>query len=125
MFDTYVLPRPQATNVHIEQRPHDAADAARLYGECEAKAKAAVSQATIQTLGAHNEIKVVAAKAEESFADCNTRLRVMFMLNGKQYEFHSTVDSLQADVAREIGLEVLRQVARLLHIPPARIAATK
>lgn len=113
MFDNYVLPRPHTTNVRIEQKPHDTADAARLYGECEAKAKEAVSQATIQTLGAHNEVKVVVAKAETNFANYDKHIRVIFTLNEQRYDFHSTVDGLKADVAREIGLEILRQVERL------------
>ena len=114
MFDTYVVrPQPPSVNVRVEQKPHDAADAARLYGECEVKARQAVADAVVRELGANNEVRVVIAQRERSVADQDERIRVIFTLNNQRYDFKSTVDGLSRDVAREIGLEILRQVERL------------
>lgn len=83
MFDKYYRATP-AVHVHnnIEQKPHDPADAARLYGQLKDKAETEVANATIVRLGAQNEIAVVAM--QQNYA--TDGLRVLFTINGVKFD---------------------------------------
>lgn len=83
MFDKYYRATP-AVHVHnnIEQKPHDPADAARLYGQLKDKAETEVANATILRLGAQNEIAVVTMQPNSA----TDGLRVLFTINGVKFD---------------------------------------
>lgn len=73
-------------NVHIKQQPNDAADAARLYGELEAKATQAVATATIETMGANNAVKFLKIDSyREPFTEV-LKVRLLFSVNGQVFD---------------------------------------
>ncbi len=120
MFDSYLIRPQHTTNVHVEQLPHDTADAARLYGECMKKARAELASATIEAMGAHNEVKVLTAAADIDLANCNRRLRVLFTINGTKHDVYVSVDEFGGEITRRICQEVMQQVAAKLTPQQAR-----
>lgn len=113
MFDTKIF-KAGDTRIDVEMLPHDAADAARLYGEMVERARKEVVGATIHEAGA--EIRVVMKKVstETSFVDCDTSIRVLFSVNGVDYDIKTTQDTMDKDVYSKIGAALLEQVARAL-----------
>lgn len=110
MFDTFVR-APDVhhhNNVKIVQKPHDAADAARLYGEIADRAEKAIAGAAIERLGANNEVKIVKVATFSSIATCITRVRVLFSVNGYQYDFECEFD--QERITSEVGRRIAEQV---------------
>lgn len=86
MFDTYrITPSSPTVHVHNETKPHDPADAARLYGQLKDRAEAEVANATILRLGAENEIAVVAVQRNIA----TDGLRVLFTINGVRFDFEA------------------------------------
>lgn len=115
MFDTYVRKEGDHTVTNVKQLPHDTADAARLYGECVAKAEKEVANATINKFGAHNNITCLTVETNLSFADNMHRVRVMFKLDGLTYDFivrepHTVKD----EVLQRIGEKVASYVVGML-----------
>jgi len=84
MFDTYLDRR--SVNVrqdtHITQQPHDAADAARLYGELEEKALDRVQNTMVMQLPSI-DAKVVRFDLERQPATLSTFAKIGINLNGK------------------------------------------
>ena len=104
-------------NVSIKQQPNDAADAARLYGELEAKATAAIAGATIETLGAHNEIKFLSINSYQEPMWMTLKVRLVFSINGKQYDIitENNPDSIREQVYGAIMSQVFDQCVKALH----------
>lgn len=99
MFDSYhYSPRPDV-HVHnkVEMKPHDAADAARLYGELEKKAWDVVSNAAIKQVGALNEVKVL--HAEIGFGIRGDMTRVIFEINGQRHNIEVENDPISINRA--------------------------
>lgn len=120
MFDRYlVTPRPNVTvHNHIEQKPHDTADAARLYGEMVAKAEAEVASATVERLGAENEATLVRVDSERSDATCQQLTRVLFKVNGRLHDIRDVQNSKARDeLCRAIANAIAEQVYRKLRSP--------
>lgn len=111
-----MIGRRTSVNVHIQQQPHDAADAARLYGEMRSKAEADVRSATIQTLGAHNEVRVARVSPEYSAETGEERARVLFTVNGAQYDLTLLLPNrLEERVMKHIATSLLSQVMAKLY----------
>ena len=117
MFNHTLIPisvpeRP--VNVHIEQQPLDAADAARLYGELEAKAQLAVANATVARFGAENELTAVVIEHQRLFATDELQARVLFKLNGALYDL--TLKPDRNDIAmglyREVAIKLVESIMR-------------
>lgn len=113
MFDTLVV-RPASPSVHVhnETKPHDPADAARLYGELERRAEQKVASATIERLGAENEITAAVVHQTRDYMTDRDRARVMFKINGVQYDFELDWDrtSLEHEMARAIVEQLVSNV---------------
>lgn len=114
MFNrTFVSTPAPVVHVHNETKPHDPADAARLYGKLREKAEAEVAQAVVERLGAHNEIKVIAT--ESRFM--TDQVRVLFAINGVQFDFEIDRASIAAKfysmAAQAIAAELTKQFVRL------------
>jgi hypothetical protein len=90
MLDTIIRQGDQ--HVRVEQQPNDAADAARLYGELLAKARAEVSRQVAVEFS--NALVVLAASTEINVVNDDRLVRVLFSLNGDKYDIHLTIDSM-------------------------------
>jgi hypothetical protein len=88
MFDRTTYVAPPSTNIDVRQQPNDAADAARLYGECRAKAESEVRDATIVRLGALNEVTAVKIASQTTFHDMKLHVRLLFKINGESFDIH-------------------------------------
>lgn len=123
MFDHHHFHQHKApvTNVKIEQQPNDAADAARLYGECEAKAQAAVANATVDTLGANNSLVVVRCESWRTMIDDSQKVRIIFKLNGELHDMELPVDRwAMIDRCYDVvGRKLLESIAKVLNPRPA------
>jgi hypothetical protein len=73
-------------NITVNTPPVEAVDAARLYGELEQNAVTKVKHAAVVTFGAHNELRVVQFAHEFMLSRFQDRIRVLFTLNGHQYD---------------------------------------
>jgi hypothetical protein len=118
MFDTTHLHTHKSpiVNVKVEQKPHDTADAARLYGECEAKAKAAIAGATVDALGANNELKVLVCGTFYRAMQGDQVVRLVFKLNGQLHDMEVPLDR-HAMVQRAydvVGRELLGHIGSCL-----------
>lgn len=130
MFDRTILLRQPDVHVHnrIEQKPHDAADAARLYGECKAKAELEVANATIVKFGAHNELTGVKVDSMRSFIDNRLHVRLLFAINGEKFDIQveDTDEAMTLAAYREVAYKLFDKVI-LKMLPPAlnRAGVTK
>lgn len=122
MFNrTYIS--PPAINVRVEQQPNDAADAARLYGECRAKAEAEVRDATIVKLGAFNEITAVKIDSQRTFHDMKLHVRLLFKINGKSFDIQveDNPEAMTRAVYEEIVMSLFEKVTtKLIGYPSQR-----
>jgi hypothetical protein len=119
MFDTTVVKSPDV-HVRVEQNPHDAADAARLYGELKRRAEDEVATAVVQKFGAFNELRVVTVESRHYFDTNSFAARVIFDLNGHRYDFivhperEKVADAVQLaayeGIAQEIAAMALRAI---------------
>jgi hypothetical protein len=111
MFDTTLVRSPDV-RVHVEQQPHDAADAARLYGECRARAEAEVADATIVKFGAHNELTGVKIDSMRTFFDDKVHVRLLFSINGQRFDIQVEDDYQAMTLAayREINYKLFEKV---------------
>lgn len=96
MFDSYHVHRPPnvTINTKIEQKPHDTADAARLYGELKRKTEKEVANATVQTLGAANEVRVVSVATHQDMMWEKSFMRLVFSINGTLFDIVCESDPL-------------------------------
>lgn len=108
-------------DVNIEQKPHDAADAARLYGELKAKAEADVFGAKVRELGANNVLRIVDISRSGDYQNDQRRVRAIFEINGHRYDVTVTdEEALSAFVSREIALDVLGKMAGVVMMGPGK-----
>lgn len=117
MFDTFrITPASPTVHVHNETKPHDPADAARLYGQLKDKAEAEVANATIMHLGAQNEIAVVATQSNYA----TDGLRVLFTINGAKFdiEVNRTEVALRfyEVAAQSLAAQILQHFVRRLQL---------
>lgn len=112
MFDRYT--REGDTHVNVKQLPHDTADAARLHGEIEERARARMANAAIYALGANNELKVIKVAPAYSCANDQHLIRVVFDLNGTQHDFEVRPDDVSRRAYAEIAALVFDAVVRTL-----------
>ena len=108
------------TNVTVKQQPNDAADAARLYGECKAKAEQEVANATIVKFGAHNELTGVKVDSMRSFIDNKVHVRLLFAINGEKFDIQveDTDEAMTLAAYREVAYKLFDKVI-LKMLPPA------
>lgn len=116
MFDQHHF-HDRRTTVHnsFKMLPHDTADAARLYGEIETKAREHVANAVAVNLGANNEVRVVRAdviRTHEMMGGC-VKMRIIYKINGKLYDEILEVDdmALRRNVHRNIAHAMFEQLA--------------
>jgi len=122
MFDSYHTKEGNKTYVDIVQQPNDAADAARLYGEIEDKAKAEVADSVIYKLGAENEVSVVRVDHHHDLLKDDDHTRVVFKINGHTYDVRckndhfdivsKTAQAIVEEVFNDIWKELGRQMIR-------------
>jgi hypothetical protein len=100
--------------VHVEQKPHDPADAARLYGELEQRATDAVANATVERLGACIEVVVVKVVSKTSMEDLRkrVRVRVLFKVNGVLHDIETSSDELERKIVETIAIQLVSCVMR-------------
>lgn len=80
MFDRHFHSRHVNTTVNVDQQPHDAADAARLFGEIKKEAeKAAESSIRLKDNGFESQIQI-----HRNAMDLDTTTHIHFSLNGKK-----------------------------------------
>lgn len=84
---------PPDVHVNIQQQPNDAADAARLYGECMGKAMLEMTNATVVKLGARNEITVVRIAKSANFESDQQSVRLLFKINGELFDITTEADT--------------------------------
>ena len=120
MFDRTILVRQPDVHVNVRQQPNDAADAARLYGECKAKAEAEVANATIAKFGARNELTGVVVHEQVSFIDNQQHVRLLFSLNGEKFDIwvKDDYESMTRDAYREIVVKLFDKVLQKM-LPPS------
>jgi hypothetical protein len=103
-----------AVNVHIQQQPNDSADAARLYGECKAKAEKEVADATIVKFGAHNEMIGVKIDSQRTFHDEKVHVRLLFSINGDNFDIQveDTYEGMTRGAYQEVASKLFDKVMR-------------
>lgn len=130
MFDRTNLYRAgdSHTTNKYEMQPHDAADAARLYGEVKEKAVAAVEDVMIEKIDSIRAelIRFEKVRTAENF---DTVFYIVYKINGKKFAHKVTKDEMQnqinglagteakfatyrkiaQDLAEEITLQILNQ----------------
>lgn len=121
MFNTTIV-RPPEVHVHtkVEQKPHDAAEAARLYGELKAKAEADVANATVTRFGADNELTAVVVESRHDYLNDQPMARVLFRLNGALYDLtlkpdrQAVADGFLQEVATKLVGAIMGEMSRRL-----------
>jgi len=98
MFDTYLRHSTPDVRVNVNIPQPDAADHKRLYGELLKEARKEVATATIADLGAYNEVKVIKIEHHDDFLNQRLKFRLLFNVNGKQYDIITDIDSMKTDV---------------------------
>ena len=119
MFNrTYIA--PPAVNVSIKQQPNDAADAARLYGECKAKAEKEVADARIVKFGARNEMIGVKIDSQHTFHDEKLHVRLLFSINGEKFDIQveDTYEAMTRAAYTEVFAKLFDKVMRKM-LPPS------
>lgn len=109
MFDTTIV-KPADVSLRVEQKPLDAADAARLYGELKRRAEDEVANAVLQKFGAYNELRAVVVESHVNLATDTVSARVIFDLNGHRYDFIVRPD--REKIADAVALSAYEGLAR-------------
>jgi hypothetical protein len=119
MFDRTTYVAPPSVNINVKQQPNDSADAARLYGECKAKAEAEVANATIAKFGARNELTGVVVHEQVSFIDNQQHVRLLFSLNGEKFDIwvKDDYESMTRDAYREVVVKLFDKVLQKMLLP--------
>lgn len=109
MFDRSYY-RAGDTHTSVTQQPHDAADAARLYGELEGKAEAKVKSVV------HHQLESIRAEfvtlhAHRSVLDFKDHFHVAFKVNGKGMEARVEIDEMEKRNDRPGELLAYRKIA--------------
>ena len=120
MFDRSTYIAPPSVNISVKQQPNDSADAARLYGECKAKAEKEVANATIAKFGAHNELTGVVVRDQVSYIDMRQHVRLLFSINGEKFDIwvEDNYESMTRESYREIVVKLFDKVLQKM-LPPA------
>ncbi len=120
MFDRSMYIAPSSVNINVKQQPNDAADAARLYGECKAKAEAEVANATIAKFGARNELTGIVVREQVTFHDRQQHVRLLFSLNGEKFDIwvKDDYESMTRDAYREVVVKLFDKVLQKM-LPPS------
>jgi hypothetical protein len=95
MLDRYHCDGDSHTYVNIKQQPNDAADAARLHGEMRVKATEEIASATVNHLGANNEVVFLRADVYPCVQTFNTKVRLLFKINGHLYDIVTENDEMK------------------------------
>ena len=103
MFNTYIR-KDGDSHTHVTQQPNDAADAARLHGEIRTKAEREARHATLETFGAHNEIRGVMYR-ETRLATDEVAVRCDIQINGNDYTLN--VRCPRHDTKRKLNEEIV------------------
>src|SRR5277367_2478495 len=93
MFDSYHRHSTPDVHVNVNIPEPDAADHKRLYGELVKEARKEVNGATIEYFGAYNEVKLVKVEHHDDFLNQRLKFRLLFNVNGKQYDIITDIDS--------------------------------
>lgn len=109
MLDRYSF-RGGDTNTTVIQQPHDAADAARLYGELEGKAEAKVKAVVHQQLESIRA-EFVTFHAERSVLHFKDQFTVLYKVNGKGMEARVDIEEREKQVGRPGELLAYRKIA--------------
>lgn len=107
MFDSHK--HESNTEVHVEVKAADAADAARLYGELLEKAKTEAGKAAVVRLGAANEVRFLKASGERMLENDRVRLRLLFSVNGRHYDIEVEEDAAPRQVAAALLQSILHK----------------
>ncbi|CDN47556.1 hypothetical protein [Neorhizobium galegae] len=99
-----------SSSTHIKQQPHDAADAARLYGEVEAKAEAKVKRVVHEQLDSI-KAEFVKLHAERSVLHFKDNFLVLFKVNGKGMEARVEVEEMEKVRGERGEIVVYRKIA--------------
>jgi len=113
MFNkTFVSTPAPDVHVNIETKPHDAADAARLYGELKTKAEHEVAEATVTRFGADNELSAVEIHTAHDYMRNQPMARVLFRLNGVLHDvkLEPSVNAVENRLFREVAIELIESV---------------
>lgn len=102
MFDSYHRHSTPDVRVNVNIPQPDAADHKRLYGELLVKAREEIASATIQAGGAHNEIKLVVAQHYNDLLNDRTKVRLLFTVNGKEYDIVADASNFMMEVNTRI-----------------------
>jgi hypothetical protein len=111
MFDSYSSTPDVHVHNRIEVKNPSAADAARLHGEIREKAVAEIAAATVEHLGAGNEVVFLKCETMKDFMVGHTKCRLVFKINGQLYDLISDVNpyKIQENVYGAIIQEVMEQ----------------
>jgi hypothetical protein len=126
MFDRTVHVSPPAVQIDVKQQPNDAADAARLYGECVAKAEAEVAGATIIKFGARNELVGVRIDTGRRLDTDKLQVRLLFSINGEKFDILVEDDTYAMSLAayREMVSKLFEKVIDKM-LPPRGFRSIK
>jgi hypothetical protein len=112
--DLLILPAPAAPNVNVtvQQRPNDAADAARLYGELQAKAH----QSFLEAFTTENHRFSVKVAIERDFANEDLVGYAITVLNGRrmQVDFRLQEAGEYGDRRRKLILGLRDKLAKVI-----------
>jgi len=105
--------RTHITN-HFKMQPHDAADAARLYGEVEKKAQENISSAAVKNFGVNNEVKVLEVATYRDPINQNTKMRLIFAINGTKHDVMLDAQDVMHFTYETIAHELFAQLVKKL-----------
>lgn len=108
MFDRYLMGgEPGPVHVTVNQQPHDAADAARMYGQIRENAQAEATKqfesATVERMGACNCIKVVQAYYTFGINNLQHRVLILLDINGQQFRIECEANKAEGSVADQVA----------------------
>ncbi len=92
MLNSYDYYSTSNVHVDVKQQPNDAADSARLYGELRDKANKEIASATVEHMGANNEVVVLQCAHAKDYMLGRHKTRLIFKVNGELYDITTDVD---------------------------------
>jgi hypothetical protein len=124
MLDRYV--REGDTHVSVKQLPHDAADAARLYGELSDRARNAI----IEAIPLENALFTAKVVIERDNRGLQVRGIAVAKLNGRTLRVEHTMDDrgeyghpVRMDMLRALADKMAHRVAELFVVEGSKHAA--
>lgn len=119
MFNrTFISTPAPSVHVHNETKPHDPADAARLYGELLEKARKEVAEATVARFGADNELTALVVHTDYDYLLDQPTARVLFRLNGSLYDLKlkPDPDAVAAGLYREVAIKLVETILQQMNL---------